>query len=254
MEFKRAVPVIALAALAAACSDGTGPGADGTVSLSFATQAGGSGAQFSSVGVLGDPITVGDDVLVITRAQVVLREIELKLQNDDGCESLGMNDDDGCEEFSTGAMLVDLPVNGNVTTSITIAPQPGVYDQVEFELHKPEADGDDDAFLAEHSDFEGVSIRVQGTFNGEPFVYESDLDVEQENRLDPPLEVMDAAAGTNVTMYVDLSTWFLNGTALVNPLSANKGGGNEGIVKENIKQSFRAFEDRDRDGDDSDEG
>jgi len=253
MKSTRMFSVIAAAALAAACSDGTGPGSDGTVSLSFTTQLGGPAAQLSRVGALDDTITAGGDVIIITRAQIVLREIELKRQDDDGCEALGMDDDDGCEEFSTGPMLLDLPLSGQVATAITIAPDTGVYDEIDFELHKPESDGDDDAFLAQHPDFEGVSIRVQGTFNGEPFTYESDLDVEQENELNPPLVITDTSVGTNVTMHVDISTWFRNGASLVDPRTANKGGVNEGIVKENVKVSFKAFEDEDRDGDDSDE-
>lgn len=252
MTFKRVYPAIALAALVA-CGDGLGPGSDGTVSLSFTTQQG-SAAQFSSSAVLDQIITAGSDVIVITRAQLVLREIELKLQDDDGCEAMGMGDDDGCEEFETGAMLVELPLNGDVATEFTIAPTPGVYDEIDFELHKPESGGDDGAFLSEHADFDGVSIRVQGTFNGETFIFESDLNVEQENHLDRPLEVTDNSTGTNVTMRVDISTWFRNGTVLVDPRTANKGGPNEGLVKENIKTSFKSFEDHDRDGDDSDEG
>lgn len=251
MMLKRVFPVLAAAALTAACSDGTGPGSDGTVSLSFTTQPGGPAAQLSSTGMLDDTITVGSDVIVITRAQIVLREIEMKLQDDDGCAALGMDDDDGCEEFSSGAVLVDLPLNGQVATEITIAPAPGVYDEIDFEVHKPESGGDDGAFLAQYPDFDGVSIRVQGTFNGESFTYESDLDVEQENQLNPPLVITDASVGTNVTMQVDITTWFRNGASLVDPRTANKGGANEGIVKENIKTSFKAFEDEDRDGDDS---
>jgi hypothetical protein len=245
-----------LAAGAVACSSSTGPGAgaDGTVSLSFTTRPATSSAQFSSAGMMDDTIISGGDVIVITRAQIVLREIELKRQDDDGCESLGMHDDDGCEEFSTGAMLVDLPLNGQVATAITIAPDTGVYDEVDFELHKPEDDtAADSAFLAQHPDFTGVSIRVQGTFNGEAFTFESDLNVEQEHHLSPPLVVTDTTTATNVTLSVEIATWFRNGASLVDPRTANKGGQNEGLVKENIKTSFRSFEDHDRDGDDGDE-
>jgi len=252
MKSMRLLSVTALAALAA-CSNGTGPGADGTVSLSFTTNPATAGAQFSSTGMLDDTIVSGSDVIVITRAQIVLKNIELKLENDDGCEALGMNDDDGCEEFSTGAMLLDLPLNGQVATEITIAPAPGTYDEVDFEVHKPESGGDDGALLSQYPDFDGVSIRVQGTFNGDPFMYESDLDVEQENQLADPLVVTDTTTATNVTMSVNLDAWFRNGTALVDPRTANKGGQNESLVKENIKKSFRAYEDQDRDGDDSDE-
>jgi hypothetical protein len=242
-----------LAAAAAACGDSTGPGSDGTVSLSFTTQPAGAAAQFSSTGMLDDTITAGGDVIVITRAQIVLGEIELKREDDDGCEALGLDDDDGCEEFSTGMMLVDLPLNGQVSTEITIAPDSGTYDEIDFEIEKPESGGDDDAFLAQHPDFDGVSIRVEGTFNGEPFVYESDLDIEQENEINPPLVITDTSVGTNVTLTVDLAAWFRDGAALVDPRTANEGGENTSLVEENIKNSFKAFEDEDRDGDDSDE-
>lgn len=253
MKLQQLAGAMVLAAAAAACGDGTGPGSEGTVSLSFTTQPGGAAAQFSSTGMLDDTISVGGDVLVITRAQIVLGEIELKREDDDGCESLGMDDDDGCEEFSTGMMLLDLPLNGQVATEITIAPDSGTYDEIDFEIEKPESGGDDGAFLAQHPDFDGVSIRVTGTFNGEPFTYESDLDVEQENEINPPLVITDTSVGTNVTLHVDLAAWFRNGASLVDPRSANKGEANEGVVKENIKNSFKAFEDEDRDGDDSDE-
>jgi hypothetical protein len=38
----------------------------------------------------------------------------------------------------------------------------------------------------------------------------------------------------------------------VDPASANDGGPNENLVRDNIIDSFRAFEDRDEDGDDED--
>jgi hypothetical protein len=47
----------------------------------------------------------------------------------------------------------------------------------------------------------------------------------------------------------------VNGGALVDPSSANLGGPNAGIVKNNIKSSIDAFEDDNRDGrDDHHEG
>ena len=80
------------------------------------------------------------------------------------------------------------------------------------------------------------------------------MDVEQEFDLPEPLTVVDGASSTNVTIRVDLSKWFLDGSGnLVDPDTGNKGGENESLIKENIKQSIEAFEDRDRDGDDTDE-
>jgi hypothetical protein len=251
----RVFTALGVAAVAAACTTGTGPANGPTASLSFTTRPGGA-PMLSSVAALDDTIISGNDVLIITKAQIVLREIELKLANDDACDSTGVTgDDDGCEEFETGAMLVDLPLNGQVSTEITVAIPPGTYGELDFEVHKPEDDSAaDSAFLAQHPTFKGVSIRVEGTFNGTPFVYESDLDVEQENELATPIVVTDSTTAVNVTMAVDLGSWFLDGSDLVDPASANHGGQNESVVKENIKRSFRSFEDEDRDGDDSDEG
>jgi hypothetical protein len=56
---------------------------------------------------------------------------------------------------------------------------------------------------------------------------------------------------------MDVAAWFLNAdrTALVDPATANQGQPNEHMIKDNIRMSFRAFRDADRDGlEDGDEG
>ena len=59
---------------------------------------------------------------------------------------------------------------------------------------------------------------------------------------------------TNITLRIGLSDWFRDQAGmLINPTEGNKGGQYENIIKENIKQSIEAFEDRDGDGDDLDE-
>jgi hypothetical protein len=243
--------VITTCALAvAACSDGgngTGPDGRSQVSLSVATAP--AGAPGLS---LDETITIGENTLVLTSAQLVLREIEFeRAESSTDCADDVPGGDDDCEELEVGPVLVDLPLGTGIARELTVAVDTGHYDELEFEIHKPEDDGDaaDAAFLAAHPDFAGVSIRVMGTFNGTPFTYETDLDVEQEHDLAPALVV--AESGTvNVTLLVDIATWFLDeaGTGLVDPATANKGGANEGIVKENITQSVEAFEDDDSDG------
>ena len=255
---KHLITVTAVVTTFAACGDNSlGPGEAPTVSLSFTTRTPGSVSPslepwFSRVAA-GDTIVAGQDTLIIDRVQIVLREIELERVDDDACDddSSPAVDDAECEEFETGPILVEPPLDGAIETSISVAIDTGTYDELEFEIHKPEDDdGLDDGFLADHPDFGETSIRVTGTFNGSPFVYETDLNVEQEIDLVSPLVVTDATASTNVTMFVDLDAWFRDaGGGLIDPGSANKGGQNEGIVKENIKQSFEAFEDEDRDGD-----
>jgi len=129
----------------------------------------------------------------------------------------------------------------------------GMYSRIEFDVHKVES-GDllDDAFLMEHPEFDGLSIRVLGTFNSQAFVYETDLNAEQKLELIPALTVAEGS-DLNVTIRVDIDTWFRTAAGvLIDPATANKGGLNESEVNDNIKTSLKAFEDADRDGDDTD--
>jgi hypothetical protein len=250
---QRTLIAIGLAAGLAACSDGAGPGDDATVSLSFTTRAGAAAAASGfSASVMADTLVDGANTLVITKAEVVLREIELEREDSDGCDS--MMSDDGCEEFETGPILVDLPLDGRVDTEVTIAPPAGTYDELEFEFHKVSNDDPEDAqFRADHPHMVGKSIRVEGTFNGTTFVYESDLDVEQEFDLADPIVVTDTAAAVNVTVLLNLNQWFRDGSGnLLDPATGNTGGMNESLIKENIKNSIEAFEDDDHDGHDDD--
>jgi hypothetical protein len=238
--------ILAIASLTA-CSEGTGPGteATGRVRLSLTTGTGASGGPAIAA---SETYTVGGTTLVLSRVQLVLREIELKRTEDSTTcsdDSDGGADDE-CEEIEFGPILLDLPLNGSLSQVVTVEADTGTYRELEFEVHKPEDDAEDAAFLAQHPDFRRVSIRVEGTWNGTPFVFLSDLGVEQELDLVPPLRI-EAAGNAELTLRVDLRSWFLNsgGTALINPATANKGQAAEGLVKENITRSFEAFENDD---------
>jgi len=256
--------ILATAAVASACSDST----TASIGLSFSTRpapgtpplaavVGAGERAAASVVAAGDStiVTLGSDTVVIRSVELVLREIELKRIDAPECPD-SLPGDDACEEFETGPVLVSLPLGNATEAAVTIAVPPGTYDKFEVKVHKPSS-SDDAAFLALHPDFDGVSIRVMGTYsaagNRSDFVFTTDLDKEQERFLSPPL-VVGEATSINLTMRVDISTWFMNagGTALVNPATANKGGQNEGVVKNNIEQSIEAFHDDDRDGLDDD--
>jgi len=192
---------------------------------------------------------VGQDTLVLTAVSVVLRKVELKRQYVPGCPVDGPGVD-GCHEFQAGPFMLRLPVNGELNSIVTIDVPPGTYDEVEFEIHKPDDDTPiDQAFLDAHPDFDDVSIRVEGWFNGDWFVFTQDLNEKQEVDLDPQLVVDESPMETNLTLSLDVSTWFVDSSGgLLDPRSANKGGENEKLVEDNIEQSIDAFEDRDRNG------
>lgn len=253
--------VTAAAALAAACGDSaTGPGSGGQVSLSLA--AGGTGSTQSARRAVPGPsldVTQTDgqgNELVLDSVKVVLREIELKRQVDD-CPDDGSgdsgSDDDACEEFSTDIRLFDVPLDGSVEQVLTVQAPVDTYDELEFEVHKPDDDDQQGRqFIEDNPAFADVSIRAVGTFNGEPFVYETDLNEDQEVQLDPPLVVEEGGDPVNVTLRLDVSTWFVDSSgALVDPREADLDSGNsaaQDLVEANIESSIEVFEDDDGDG------
>lgn len=239
----RFVTTVGAALALTACTDSSGPSlrpGEGRLTLSVTGRAPAGSPQAAP-----ETVELGSDVLVLQRVELVLKEIELsRVGDDDLC-----NGADDCEEVEVGPMLIDLPLGGGTLRRLQIPVAAGTYDEIEFDIHTPD---DDDAadrdFLAAHPDLKKVSIRVRGTFNGTPFVYVTDLSVEQEADLSPPLVVGDGASA-ELTLIVDVRGWFLDSSRsrLVNPLSALKGQPNEGLVKENIKRSIDAEGDDDLD-------
>jgi hypothetical protein len=244
MTVKR-IPLALLLFGAAACFLTSDPGQNASVQVSFATQAqtGASLSRQPSLGVvqLNDTI-IGTDTLIYTSVEIVLREVELKRVETPDCVPAG--EDNPCETFQTGPVLVSLPLTPGAeqTFALDTVP-PATYSEIKFEVHKAEGtDSTDQAFLAAHPDFAGVSVRVRGTFNGQAFEYTTSLDVEQTLTLVPQL-VVTAGVSTNITVFVDVSRWFVNDGALMDPANPDRS-----VVDENIKQSFGAFEDRDHSG------
>jgi hypothetical protein len=228
--------------------DSSAPGGSGQVSFNVATQGAGS-ATARPQAAPDTLVDVGGNVLVLTKVEIVLRDIELERQNHDSCDSVSTGSDDDCEEFEAGPVLIDLPLNGGIEHKFTIAVDSGTFDELELKVHKPEDDGDaqDQAFLAAHPDLSDVSIRVTGTFNGAAFTFTTDMGAEQEFSINPPL-IISGQTDVSVTLKVDVSGWFLSGATLVNPALAVKGGAFESVVENNIEASFEAFHDDDRDG------
>jgi hypothetical protein len=254
-----AAPLVAVAL--AACSDNTG----GSLRLNLSSLRASSPAASAGFGAGASPAVVtagdttmlvlGNDTIVLRSVELVLREVEVKRIEANGCDAIEGNSD--CEEFETGTTLVSLPLGATAIDAVVSVNAPaGMYDRLEFKIHKPES-SDDGAFIAANPDFNGISVRVTGTYSQagtrSDFTFTSDLDASEEVMLATPLTVVDGQPA-NVTLRVDVSSWFLNAgrTALLNPVSANTGQPNEGVVRDNIEGSFDAFRDDNHDGHDDD--
>lgn len=243
------IPVVALAAVAlAACAgDSTGPAGPKSASLSFSTTNPSASPSVSASPLSRDlTITSGADALVLTRVQLVLGEVELKTSETVTCDNSGPGSDPSCAELDVGPVLVDLPLSAGVQTDMTVTIPEGTYREIEFKLELADDDtGAEAAFLAANPGFRNTSVRVEGTFNGQPFVFTSSVEAEMEFHLEPPMVV--DATGANVTVFVDVGSWFrAAGGVLINP--ANLSGTLRSTVEANIRASFEAFGDDDRDG------
>ena len=162
------------------CSDvvGSNDSENSTLSLSIsipvsAASATGKGGS----GVIGLVLSDNSNTLEITSLGVVLREIELERQDQSDCDILEEGtDDDECEEFEAGPILLSPMLDGSLEHIVEIDIPAGVYSELEFDIHKvedsSEAEGD---FLALHPEYNGLSIRVTGTFNDNAFVFTQDL-------------------------------------------------------------------------------
>jgi hypothetical protein len=255
------------AAGALACGDGTGPSASQPISVSFTTSATAGASLSRALDPSAAPAfstTDAADVLVISKAQVVVARMELE-RVDAACtseEAAGddehENEDDDCEELQLAPSIVDLPVGPGTTVvnAITVNIPEGTYSEIKAKvraLRSTTGRGRGSAaFLAAHPEFDGVDVRVEGTFNGEPFVYTGSVSANVEHHFSPPLVV--GTTPLNVTVNVDLANWFrTRAGTLIDPRTATAGTATGALVENNIRRSFRAFRDHDRDGHDDDD-
>jgi hypothetical protein len=256
------LPACALGAstLLGACGDSSGPGngsgtnlsiAVATLTSSSAGRIAGSGAPTVS---LERHVTSpgGTHTLVITSAAVSLSRLELATVDSAGCadDDHPEHDDDRCHELATGPTLVDLPTDNSVVSVLSLQLPAGTYRALEAKIRPVRTDDNGgSAFLTAHPEFANASVRVEGTFDGTPFTYTGSPNASLELRFDPPITV--GSTATTVTVHVSIDRWFADGSGnLVDPATANAGGANEQLVRDNVRRSFHAFEDNEHHGDD----
>ena len=237
-----------------ACSS-TGPQDTGRIVFQIAT----TDATVNQGPATADVVVnAGADQIVINKVELVARKIRLE-QTGAACEEEDADDegeaenehedeeeDEDCPTLKVGPVLLVPPLNDGAQTTFTVDVPVGSYKELELQIHKPRG-SKDQAFLALHPDFDGVSIRVTGTFNGAPFTFTTDLTAEEEVELSPPI-VVTTGGSTEFTLFLDVRKWFVNqaGTALINPASSSES--DKDRIEQNIRNSFEAFEDEDHDG------
>jgi hypothetical protein len=248
---RRGALLVCVGIAATACSDSTTGGARRPLTVSLTTQSQGAVADRSPSSDI--TITAGVNSLVITKAQLVARRIELAPASATACAGIAESgdddaeDDDGCAEVEVGPTLLDVPLDGSTTTSITASVPAGTYRALELRIAPVGSSGNRNsvAFVVSHPEFRNASVRVEGTFNGKAFVFTSAIDARVETGFATPIAV--DAANPNVTVAIDLTNWFSDGSGgTLDPSNS----ANVAQISANIAGSFRAFEDNDHDGHD----
>ena len=238
------VPTVLAACIA--CGDASGPDA-GAFTMSFsASESAAARASTASTATALSSITIteGANTLVVTRARLVLDEIELEEFSGRECDNSGSGRDPNCPEIEIGPFLVDLPLTGGVRSAISAQIPAGSYHEIEFDIEPvDDSNAGARAFFTANPDIpRNRSIVIQGTFNGQPFTFMSASRFELELEFRPNLIV--GAGGTNVTIDVDVASWFRSGTTLLSPLDPAAAA----VIESRILASFAAFLDDNRDG------
>ena len=173
----------------------------------------------------GSAMSVHENDLIITEIKMFIEEMEL-----DGTR--------GTKDFEVENFIVNLPLDGSPLILTEGELPPGLYDEFELEIEKP----DDDVEVSDR-DFRdetgSYSLVVKGSYQGEDFTFRSREDFEIEIDLFPPLVIEES--GTSVLVVtVDVSGWFKgpDGETL-DPKDFH----NTERINKNIERSFEAFED-----------
>ena len=216
-EMRQRVILAALVAVAAC-----GPGSDGSNNAVTLSARLGSSA--------GTPGPVQASGIELSRVRASIRS--LRVERKDSKTDV---------EMSAGPLLLDVKgdaLAGSLLHLVQAGVPAGTYDELKLQVHRltvaPSADFDD---LIHR----GASLLLEGTIDGQPFTFSSALEAELEHAGEFEL----GATATNITINLDPSVWFsaADGSRLDPRAEANRAA-----IEDNIRRSFTAFEDDDKDG------
>lgn len=182
-----------------------------------------------------------DDALELTEVKLLLSNIELEM--DDGLE--GDDGEDGVEEITVlvDPIVINLNLDGTATNFALANVPAGLYEEVEFIIHKVEASETppDPEFKEGDADSLRYSVIVKGNFNSTPFIYKSKKSAHQEIEFETPIEIVENGLA-NLSVPVDPDNWFYKDGILLDPTNP----ANENDIDNNIQESFGdAYEDDD---------
>jgi hypothetical protein len=201
----------------------------GGSNLSLSVRAGAAASTANSATTVA-ALTAGTGI-TLSRVRIVIRKVEM--EKADTAEM---------DEVASGPYLLDLSgatLDGAVSKVLDAGFTPGTYNEIKFEVHRPESgETGANADLKDLIDAQ-ASILVDGTIDGAAFTFKTAVTAEQKFEGNVVL-----AAGSNLTLNVDAGSWFTANGARLDP----RDEANRSQIENNIQKSFKAFKDDNRDG------
>lgn len=176
------------------------------------------------------PDTTDSGILEIDMAKVLIKDIKVNVSGS------------GENNFKTGPYVMYLGLNSAVNVIDTGYLLAATYDKIKVEIHKPNSNETipDPEF---RDSLDTYSVIVKGRFNGLPFTYKSKKSAHLFLTF-PNEIIVTESLKTNVTISVNPYTWFIESGVYLDPAVP----GNENTIDNNIKDSFKAFKDDDKNG------
>lgn len=173
--------------------------------------------------------------LVIHDLRFIVEDFELE-RADGECEDTEGGEEEDCEEFESEPFFVDLPLQGDTLNLDTVSIQPGLYEELEFEVDDLDLDEEDEEeqegkqqlinqVRGEFPDWpDEVSMVIIGDFissQGDTTAFKTfaEAEIEIEMEFSPPLEVGENTVNQLLRVNINPAAWFLRNDGTVRDLS-----------------------------------
>jgi len=223
--------IMAFLVVLSACANNNDKSFEGKapVTVTFESNLSAASNKVSDVG----PITAysrtgAGDTLTLTSVKVLVKHLELETDIDDNDEL------EDSLEFESKPFVIEFNADTQNYTIEKRLPVNGTYDEVEVEIEGlDEDDAPIDTIFGQGN--QEYSIVARGTYNGEEFLFHTDIEAELELELNPPIKI-DGENPVNVDLHVTVADWFVN--AAGEPIDPNQIQ-NISLIKQNIRNSFK---------------
>ena len=236
---KNSVMFFLIALTIISCQEDPVSSMDGAVQITLSARYVTSGLG-KSVAAFDDEIT-GISAISVTRARFLVRNVTLR----------SVPEEDSVE-FVSDPYILDLNLDGKPNV-IEISNVPAdTYDRIDFKIHRLDDDNPRDLAYFQHPDFQDFvddnrySIIIEGTVTdstdpGQPFIFRSRESEKQRQFFNPVLVVDQSTNQVDVIFEIDGSLWFKDENGdLLDPRDES----NMDEISDNLKNSFRIFEEK----------